>query len=372
MDIRAAKKHALYQFQAGNAVLWYSDPGMAKTACSFDLFKMMQATRPGTNGGMCRVFMATQTDVDAPGLPWKGSKVVNGKTYTVTENAMPTWGICTDGEPAICKDWVLLVMEEWGQGSAETKRAFASVMLEQGVPGFYLPQGSNVLLLSNVSASDGVTKEFDFVIGRRNQVAIAKSIKVWEDDFASKPYQHNGSTYTVSNLLRSWANTHPDEFFGDKPKVQGPWSNPRSQTSNDRYMTAAFEAEGKYPLDDPHFIESVSGTIGMPAAQSLLETAKFAMELPSYQSVVADPENAMLPKKADLTMLMAYKLAHEAEGADLSAVLKYMGRMPKDMSITFVTSLMRRDYKQFFENPALLAWVSKNATLLSLIQTLAQ
>lgn len=371
MDIRSAKKHTLHQFEAGNTVLWESDPGMAKTACSFELFKMMQAARPGTRGGMCRVFMATQTDVDAMGLPWRGEITVNGVTYNITKPAMPVWFICTDGEPACTKDWVLLVLEEWGQGSAETKRAFASVMLEQGVPGFYLPQGSNVLALSNVSATDGVTKEFDFIIGRRNKLPIAKSIKVWHDDFADKPYEWHGKTYQVSDLLKAWAMTHPDEFFGDKPKVQGPWSNPRSQTANDRYMEAVKHAEGSYPLDDPSFIEAIAGDIGMPAAQSKIEFAKFAIELPSYQSVVMDPDAAMLPKKADLTMLMAYKMAAETLGDDLGAVLKYIGRMPKDMSITFVTSLMRRDAKQFFMNPALQAWVSKNATLMALIQTLA-
>ena len=371
MDIRGAKKHAMYQFKAGNTVIWKSPPGMAKTACSFELHKMMQAEEPSKRIGLCRSFMATQTDVDATGLPWKGSVTFEGKEYTITDPAMPRWFISTDGLPACCYDKVLLVMEEWGQGSAETKRAFASVMLEQGVPGFYLPNGSHILALTNTDATDGVTKEFDFVIGRRNEQTISKSIKVWHDDFADKPYEWHGKTYQVSDLLKAWAMTHPDEFFGDKPKVQGPWSNPRSQTANDRYMSAVKDAEGSYPLDDPSFIETIAGDIGMPAAQSKIEFAKFAIELPSYQSVVMDPEGAMLPKKADLTMLMAYKMAAETLGDDLGAVLKYIGRMPKDMSITFVTSLMRRDAKQFFMNPALQAWVSKNATLMVLIQTLA-
>ncbi len=372
MHIRDAKRHAMADFKASNTVIFKSQPGMAKTAATFDLFKQLKADNPGKKVGMCRAFMATQSSVDATGLPWKGEVEYLGKKYTITDPAMPRWYITTEGLPACVYDKVLMVFEEWGQGEAETKRAYASVMLEGGVPGFYLPPGSPKIALTNIDSADGITKEFDFVIGRRTEKTITASVRVWLDDFADRPYEWDGKMWQVSPLMKVWAENHSEVMFEPKPKVQGPWCNPRSVTALDRYMTVMKDDNnGEYPLNDTGFMESAQGYVGAGGSQSILEFAKFELELPAYTSVVKDPDGTPVPSKADLKLLMAYKMAHQTEPDDLGDVIKYIGRFPKDMSVTYISSLLRRDYKTFYNMPAMDAWVNKNATLVSLIASLA-
>ena len=373
MHIRDVVTHTLAEFEAGNTVIWKGPPGYGKTAASFDLVNKVKALNPGKTVGLCRVFMATQQDVDATGLPWKGEVTHNGRTFTVTDPAMPRWYISDEGLPACCYDIVVLIMEEWGQGGAEAKKAFASVMLEQGVPGFYLPVGSHILALTNVDASDGITKEFDFIIGRRKEYTIDPSVQVWDEDFASKPYMHKGKQWSVSPLFRAWAKQRPGVFFEAKPKKQGPWCNPRSACANDRYLQVlTAQNGGVIPLQDAGMMSGLEGGFGMPATQSLLEFMEFQINLPDRATVVADPATAPMPKSADQIMLMAYKLAAETLPDEVGPVIEYVQRMPKDMSITFVQSLFRRAGKEFAPLPAIQGWIAKNASLLTIINSLAQ
>ena len=87
---------------------------------------------------------------------------------------------------------------------------------------------------------------------------------------------------------------------------------------------------------------------------------------------MADPKTTDVPKKGDLQMLMAYSLAGRAKKDDLAPVLTYVSRLPKDMSVTFISSLLRRDYKGIINEPPMQAWIAKNANLVSIIASLSQ
>jgi hypothetical protein len=82
--------------------------------------------------------------------------------------------------------------------------------------------------------------------------------------------------------------------------------------------------------------------------------------------------NTPVPKKADLLLLMAYELAGYTQIPDLAACIQYVQRLPKDMAVTYVSSLLRRDYKNIINTPAMQGWINKNAALVSIIASLSQ
>ena len=134
MHLRDALKHTTANFIAGNAVTWVSPPGIGKTGTVKSILKWMRATFPAPlRLGYATIFMATQSPIGFSGLPWKGNLNYNGKDYTITDPAIPQWYIAYDLEtgvpaPADQFDKVLLVIEEWGQGDLETKRAGAELL----------------------------------------------------------------------------------------------------------------------------------------------------------------------------------------------------------------------------------------------------
>jgi hypothetical protein len=378
MNLREVKKHVQANILAGNSTVVQGPPGFGKTDLSSQLIAWWARQNSGKRVGMSCFFMATQTPIGFTGLPWKGEREYDGKRWTVTDPAIPLWYMATDvrtGEqaPASCFDTVFLIIEEWGQGSPETKRAGAEVLRAGGTPPYYLPVGSPRMALTNVDARDGVTKEYDFIIGRRCQLEVHGDVDIWIEDFADKPYVWQGQQWFVQGVTKAWAKGNPGILFEPKPEKQGPWCNPRSLTNADRYVQALTNMSGgTLPLNDSGFVETIAGYIGMNAGSSYISHLKFALDLPHYEDIVKDPAGTPIPAKADMQTLIAYELAGRCKVAHLAEVLKYMGRLPKDMSIAFVTSLLRRDYRTIIGEPAMQAWISKNAHLVALISSLSQ
>lgn len=386
MNLRDAFTQTKANIMAGNAMMLKGPPGfgksdlMAKVAAWYKGY--VQGQTPGATVGYSVFFMATQTPIGFTGLPWKGERAYKdlagtAHKYTMTDPAVPQWYMCTDldsGEqrPGNLFHRVLLVIEEWGQGGPETKRAGAEVLRAGGTPPFYLPSGSARVALSNVDATDGVTKEFDFIIGRRSEITITGDVDVWVEDFADKPYRWQGQEWQVQSFTKTWAKQHPEIVFETKPEKQGPWCNPRTLCSADRYAQVMAEMNGgTIPVDSTAFMEGLQGMIGAPAALSYVDDLRFMIKLPHYEDVVADPKGTPVPTKADLQMCMAYELAGRCKVEHISEVITYIGRLPRDMAVTFISSLLRRDYKNLIMQPAMQAWIAKNAALVSIVASLA-
>ena len=383
MHLRDALKYTTADFLAGNAVTWVGPPGIGKTFNVRQLCLWMKRTFPGQKLGLSTIFMATQSPIGLGGLPWKGSLTVNWQgqdhTYTITDPAIPGWYLATDLEtgevrPANLFDRVLLVIEEWGQGDAETKRTGAELLNTGSCGRFHLPPGSFRLALSNNDVRDGITKEFDFVINRRGEYPIDGDVDVWIEDFADKPQNEAGRTWQVMPVTKAWAKQFPQILFEGKPEKQGPWCTPRSLTMSDRYAQVCQEQNGGVmPVDDNGFVAGLAGKMGTPAAISYINHMRFTLELPHYEDVVKDPVNTDVPTKPDLMMLMAYELAGRVKTDDLGAVLQYVQRFKaKDMHVTFVSSLLRRDYTNIVNHPAMQAWISKNARLVAAVAAISQ
>jgi len=98
--------------------------------------------------------------------------------------------------------------------------------------------------------------------------------------------------------------------------------------------------------------------MGMPAATSLLSHLEFLTQLPSYNDVISDPANTEVPTRADLQMLMAYQMAGYTQVQDLAPCIQYIQRLPKDMGVTYISSLLSRDYKGIINQPAMQAWIN--------------
>ena len=383
MNLREITKHLQANILAGNACILQGPPGFGKSDLMSKLAAWWKKQNPGKRVGFSCFFMATQSPIGFTGLPWKGEREWGGKKWTVTDPAIPQWYMATDLEtgeqrPASMFDTVMLVIEEWGQGGPETKRAGAEVLRAGGTPPFYLPPGSPRIALSNVDATDGVTKEFDFIIGRRAEFTVHGDVDVWIEDFADHPYQWQGKVWNVMGVTKSWAKGNAGILFEPKPKKQGPWCNPRTITAADRYAQVMKEFNGgTLPVNDGGFVEGISGHIGMAATTSYVSTLQFQLQLPSYEAVVADPDGTPVPEKVDLQMLMAYELASRCKVEHLAEVIRYMTKdskpkMTRDMAVTFVSSLLRRDYKSIINEAPMQAWISKNAALVSIIASLSQ
>ncbi len=386
MNILDAKAVTLNNIHSGNATLWQSGSGLGKSSVAFQLFCELrdEAEKNGETMGFGVIFAATQTPPDIIGIPFKGSKTYNiidyttgqpiERTVTITDASIPLWMMMSDGRggpmmPAFCFDKCFLLIDEYGQGDGEVKRSMAEIFLNGGTSPWYLPAGSVRIACTNVGTRYGVTKDFDFCIARRSVVKIEGDIKITLDHM-DKPYKHQGKTWQTTPEVKTWAAQNAAIVFEQEPKEQGPWCNPRQLLAVDRYLQTAWQTSGNKVIQ-ARDISMIAGTIGVPATESLVQALQFALDLPQYDDVIADPMGTPVPTRADLQMMMAYMMASHCTPKDLAAAIQYIQRMPSDMGVTFICALLRRDYKGIMNQPAMQAWLQKNATLVAIVSSLA-
>ena len=384
MNLRDAKQEALALIEAGNAPLLVSGSGVGKSQIARQMFTEIKTrdAKQGISWGFGQIFLATQTPPDLIGYQFKGEKKFdygNGdiRTVAVTDPTIPLWMLSDEGKPASMYDRFFLMIDEYGQGEADVKKAAAEIFLNGGTSPWYLPQGSVRIAASNEGSRYGVSKDFDFCIARRTRIDIKGDARIWVEDFADKEYLYQGRAWRTSPVIKAWAMANPTLLFEPEPAKQGPWCNPRALTAADRYLQVKLkQVDGNIStlLDKSHqsvLIETLAGTIGMPATQSVMSHLQFKLELPSYEAVTSDPTGCPVPTKADLQMLMAYELAGLTQEKDLAGCIQYMQRLPKDMGITYITALLRRDYKTLVNHPAMQGWIAKNGSFVSLIAALS-
>lgn len=382
MNILEAKRQTHALLEAGNAAIWSSGSGLGKSSVAYSMFEELRDrdAPKGVRWGFCTFFAATQQPTDLIGVQFKGERTydfvnpLNGQTekksITVTDPALPLWMMSSEGIPAFMYDRIFLLIDEYGQGEGDTKRGCAEIFLNGGTPPWYLPAGSVRLACTNQGSRYGVSKDFDFAIARRFQLDIEGDIDVTLN-YMDKAYQFQGKLWQTLPVTKLWAKQHPEVVFEKEPEKQGPWCNPRQLCAVDRYIQTMWTQANNQEIT-PEMTSVIAGGIGMPATQSLLTHFQFLVELPQYDDVVADPANTPVPNKADLQMLMAYQLASLTKTPDLAPVISYIQRLPKDMGVTFITALLRRDYKGIINEPPMQAWINKNAALVSIISALSQ
>jgi hypothetical protein len=383
LNLVQAKKALMLNTQAGNATLIRSPSGYGKSTMALQTFESLRDknAKNGKTTGLGVIFAATQTPTDLIGLPWKGErKFQMGDreiTCTVTDPSYPLWMLdIFTGKPATLFDQFVCLIEEYGQGEPDTKRALAEIFLNGGTPPFYLPEGSARWACTNSGTRYGVTKDFLFAIARRTIIDIIPDIDVLVEHW-DKPYKFQGRQWQMSPVWKAWAKTAGSSvIFETEPKEDGPWCNPRTMSAADRVYQCLIEDNGGKDVDpgDALLIELFQGTIGAPATQSCLQHLTFRTQLPTYEDVVTNPVKTPVPSKGDLQMLMAYELANQTKADHLAEVLTYMSRkeMPNDMGITFISALLRRDYKSMINQPAMQAWINRNGATVAIVASLAQ
>lgn len=359
--------YVMADIEAGNSVLLRSSSGRGKSDFVKWLFKHLSSGSAPGDWGYQSMFLATQTPPDLIGYIGIGHDEYDNKKYAKSVPTLPLWMQSTEGKPAWAYKRFFLFLDEYGQGEPDVKRASAELLLNGSIGPWKLPPFSVRIAATNRGARYGVTKDFDFVINRRSEYDIQDDLTSWLG-WADKPYVHEAKEWHVMPVTKAFGAQYSQVLFEEEPKVQGPWCTPRSLCGADRWLQMIERSLGRIDPSDTCIGEGVAAKIGVAAAAQYVGFLKFRLELPQYADVVADPAGTPIPEKPDMKMLMAYEMAARTDKAGLPAVVAYMQRMPKDLAITYVLALTRRDKMMLIE-PAMSAWTAKNATLLAYCQS---
>lgn len=335
IDMVDVERTLKYNFRANVPVMLQGASGIGKTEMA-----EAYAKSQGDDYGLFEINLATASLPDLIGLqmPVKQSYVgADGEAQqiTVSEFAYPYFMFDKrTGRPAFTYNRGMIVLEEYGQATGDVKRATAPIVREKRNGKYLFPQFTDVLLLSNRPEDrSGVSKDFDFLINRRNQLTLHASLDAW------LIWAHaNG----VTPMSMAFANRNTDKVFGNKaPEKQGPWLTPRSLKSGDDFLKEAMA--DRVSLDDPLIQQNLGGIMGVGHAHVYLAFAKVRDQLPSYNDIITDPKGCRVPKEPDQMMFLAFDLASKVDRQNIKHIVAYIKRMPSDLSVAFYRAATQRD-----------------------------
>lgn len=144
-------------------------------------------------------------------------------------------------------DPIILFCDEFNASSSEVQKAFYSLITEQRIGEYRLPQGSVVMLASNRPQDNAITRTVSSALMNRVlHVELVPSPRDW------LVWAHGAG---IHELVTRYIETRPDHLFSAPPKTEEPFSTPRS-------WHILSDALARYPKLDP-------GTIALLAEGAL-------------------------------------------------------------------------------------------------------
>lgn len=358
IGMHEVRKTLEINFAAGLPVMLKGASGIGKTEMAMDY-----AEAQGPDYGFFEMNLATASLPDIIGLqmPIKENYVdAEGQPMEITVSKFAYPYFMRDkrtGRPAFTYSRGMIVLEEYGQATGDVKRACAPIIREKRNGEYLFPAQTDVLLLSNRPEDrSGVSKDFDFLINRRNELTVNASLDAW------LVWAHAKGITTMS---MAFASRNEDKVFANKaPEKQGPWLTPRSLASGDAFLVEA-QKRG-LGLDDTLVRNNLNGIIGEGYAHVYIAFAKVRDSLPTFKEILDNPTGTRVPDGPDQMMFLAFDLAAKAKRENIKQIVAYIKRMPTDMSVAFYRAATQRD-RTLVSTTEFGNWAVENLTLLSAV-----
>jgi len=372
VNLRTFRSVLRHYLDARVAVQLISAPGLGKSETVEDSVEQF-AREDGHPWGLCTIMAACLTPPDVLGYLVPSSRKINvagpggrmvEQTIQTSEFTMPPWLMSNSGEPMNSYKRGLIFFDEWDKVDPDTKRALAQVVLKGVAGNWAAHEGIGIVTAANRAEDrSGSTKEYDFIINRRAEIHIVPDVDSWED-WAVR--------HGIDPLYTAFAKRNIDVVFSGKvPDKQGPYCTPRTLVMMSHLLSRFADKHGSLPVDDQKqrsiMSEMASGLIGAPAANHFLTWCQMKTEVPDFETIVANPETAEIPKKPDGKMLVAYDCAHRLTEATADKVVTYALRLPKDFQLTFGAAAIKKNFKMLAHPAFMDRFTPENAGLIGLV-----
>lgn len=260
---------------------------------------------------------------------------------------------------------LLIMWDELGKATQPVINAISRFINEGYLGQYKLPEGSIQFATTNLSLEGVGDRLLPHIRDRMCRVRMRKSTNLeWVENYAIPA--------GLDPIVIGFAIEYPHAFesFED---VEDPNSNtmifhPKQQRMN--FVTARSLTKSSHILQatthmpDDVRIHALMGMVGETAAMHIMTLNRLNEDIPSYERVVADPNNCALPKSGVSSVMLVTKLAMRVEDDTMTQCMTYVERLPKETQALFARTLTRSAKRVIAgNNRAYIEWASKNMYL---------
>ena len=322
-----------------------SEPGVGKTSI---LYQLMKAT--GMDG--TRVDCAN-LDIGDTGMP-----IIDHETMTTRYYPNEVFKLHLKKPVIVCED-------EYPKAS-EAVRNMLHPTLEIDNPRFAnipIVEGSLIFLTGNL-ASDGVGDELGaHTLQRIVEIIIKKpNAEQWLEWAAD----------IIHPLIKAWVDQYPycldsytdgliNEFNFDPSKPQENVVSGRTLELASRIMF-----KRKQINHEDAFYAALCGAVGRPAGESIYAYVKHQDQLPTFKSIVTDPDGAKRPTAMGAIAVLIYGLAARVTKETIVAVLQYASHFDAEWQVLLNVNIAKTEASRdiAFSCREFHEWLADNQDLL--------
>lgn len=236
---------------------------------------------------------------------------------------------------------IVVMLDEIGKAARTVQNAMLTLLLEQRIGTYRLPEGSVVFGTTNLS-TDGIGDAVQ--AHARNRVSMLTMAKPNAEEWCAWAANND-----VNPAVTAWVREYPHclasyldgESANDNPYIFNPHRQQAAFVSP-RSLAAAGRIVDKATAFDPMvLITALAGTVGEAAARDMEAFIAVGSEITGlWDKIVASPDTAPVPSNAIATIVLAHGALQRIDNATVDAWLTYLARLPRETQFMF-TSMAR-------------------------------
>jgi hypothetical protein len=236
----------------------------------------------------------------------------------------------------------LIVLEELPQSSTHHQTWAAGFILERETPTFKLDPEVRIIVTGN----------------RTQDKAGAKQLLT---HLSNRLYEFNMET-----SLDDWCEWAMDNdvdpmgiaFMRLRPGLLNDFDANRSVNPTQRSWTQLFQ-EVPTSLPTDLYMYAAEGKVGEGAAAEWVAARDMMVKMPSVDTIRMQPDSAEVPEEPAVKYAVATALSMTAEVESFERDMKYVGRLPREFQMVFVTDVVRLNPK-LQQSKAFINWAIMN------------
>ena len=245
----------------------------------------------------------------------------------------------------------ILFLDELSAATPAVQVALYQLILDRALGNYKLPDGWHIIAAGNRAEDRAVSTRMSTALANRFvHLTMSVDVDVWLNWFWDNPLSDLVETvgFFISfrrELLHSFDPSSKDLAF----------PTPRSWE-----MVAKLQAAG---LDAGIEHEVIAGTVGQGAAAEYLAFCRIYRSLPSLDGILLDPDGSLVPEEPSARAATVAGLSRKATPSNIGAILKYTGRMSREMEF-MAMHLCRRSDPEIENTKAVAQWMARNNSFL--------
>ncbi len=253
---------------------------------------------------------------------------------------MNTFPIEGDAIPEGYSGW-LLFLDEFNSASRETQAAAYKLVLDRAVGTHKLHKNVAIVCAGNLETDNAIVQPLSTALqSRLIHLELIVDHKEW-DIWAAKA--------GFDNRIRDHLKFKPSNLFNFSPDhTDKTYACPRTWEFANRLLKTT-------DVDHADALPLLAGTLSEGVAREFLAFCKIYKTLPTIDSILSDPTNAIMPGESSAVYALSSGIADNASKENIGKFMLYISRMAFELQVVTLKETIRKSPK-LVAHSAVLKW----------------